>query len=328
MDRAIDFGQTTDVAVTVLVDNRADLMVESTDTIKYFNDEPLLAEHGFAALIHLKSAGMRILWDAGITNLALVENMKRMKISPAAIDTIAISHGHRDHIAAMLDVLAAMDLAPKAKEWPADSSMEEMASYAQGRRLPLIAHPAAFRERWSLDDDGKKHGPYPGPRKAEWEAARAKVITSEGPYRLGPGCWTTGHVPRRSFESSGLPTKMYFRQGQKLIRDSLEEDQAIAINVKDKGLVVVSGCAHSGIVNTVEHARQISGVDQVWAIIGGFHLGRSKDEEVQRTIDEIRQLKPHMIVPSHCTGFKAINQFAAQMPEVFAPGVVGATYLF
>jgi 7,8-dihydropterin-6-yl-methyl-4-(beta-D-ribofuranosyl)aminobenzene 5'-phosphate synthase len=328
MTQALDFGQTTDVAVTVLVDNRADLMVESTDTIKYFTDEPLLAEHGFAALIHLRAAGTRILWDAGITDIALVENMRRMKIDPAGIDMIAISHGHRDHIAAVFDVLAAVDLAPEAKEWPADASVEEMAAHAQGRRLPLIAHPAAFRERWWFDDDGKRHGPYPGPGKAEWEAARAEVIISEGPYRLGPGCWTTGYVPRRSFESSGLPAKMYYRQGLDLIRDSLEEDQAMAINVKDKGLVVVSGCAHSGIVNTVNHARQISGVDRVWAIIGGFHLGRSKDEEVQRTIDEIKQLKPHMIVPSHCTGFKAINQFAGQMPDAFAPGVVGTTYLF
>jgi 7,8-dihydropterin-6-yl-methyl-4-(beta-D-ribofuranosyl)aminobenzene 5'-phosphate synthase len=167
-----------------------------------------------------------------------------------------------------------------------------------------------------------------GPPRAEWEAARAEVILSEGPYELGPGCWTTGYVPRLSFESSGLPTKMYYRQGLDFSRDHLEEDQAIVINVTSKGLVVVSGCAHSGIVNTVNHARRISGVDRVWAIVGGFHLGRSKDEDVQRTIDEISHLKPHMVVPSHCTGFKAIAQFAAQMPDAFVPGVVGATYLF
>jgi 7,8-dihydropterin-6-yl-methyl-4-(beta-D-ribofuranosyl)aminobenzene 5'-phosphate synthase len=81
-------------------------------------------------------------------------------------------------------------------------------------------------------------------------------------------------------------------------------------------------------VNTVNYAKEISGVDRVWAIIGGFHLISSTDEEIQRTIDEIKKVKPTMIVPSHCTGFKAINQFANQMPDEFVLGVVGTTYLF
>lgn len=326
MPDVVRYGETQSVAITVLVDNRADLIVESTEKVKYFRDKPLLAEHGFAALIDLKAADTRILWDAGITRVALLENMKRMEIDPASIDKIAISHGHHDHTAAVTDVLAAIDLAPEGKEWPDNASVEEMMAYAQGRWLPLIAHPAAFHERWSFDEDGKKHGPYSGPPKAEWEAARAEVITSEGPHQLGPGCWTTGYVPRRSFEKSGRSTKMYYRDGHEFLRDDLDEDQAIVINVK--GLVVVSGCAHSGIVNTVHCAQKISGVDQVCAILGGFHLARAKDREVQRTIDEIKVLKPHLIVPSHCTGFKAIAQFAAQMPDAFVPGVVGATYLF
>ncbi len=328
MPRIENFGQTQDVSVAVLVDNRADLMLESTDTIKYFTDAPLLAEHGFAALVRLKQAHTTILWDAGITDIALMENMRRMEIDPSDIDKIAISHGHRDHTAAVFDVLAAMGLSPEYKEWPADATFEEMAAYALGHRLPLIAHPAAFHERWWFDDDGKKHGPAVGPPRAEWEAARAEVITSRGPYPLGPGCWTTGYVPRRSFEKAGLPTKMYRRQGLEFVHDHLDEDQAIVMNVQGKGLVVLSGCAHSGIVNTINRAQEISGVDRVWAIIGGFHLGRAKHDEIQRTIDAIKAFEPAVIVPSHCTGFTAIHQFAAQIPEAFAPGVVGATYLF
>ena len=328
MPNTESFGEAEQVAVTILVDNRADLIVESTETVKYFTDKPLLAEHGFAALIDLKAADIRILWDAGITRIALPENMKRMDIDPASIDAIAISHGHRDHIAAVTDILAAMNLAPRGKEWPADAGVDEIAAYAQGRRLPLIIHPAAFRERWTFEEDGKKHGPLPEPPRAEWEAAGAEVTTSEGPFQLGPGCWTTGYVPRRSFEKSGRSTKMYYRDGRQFQRDDLDEDQAMAINVKGKGLVVVSGCAHSGIVNTVRQAQQISGVNRVWAILGGFHLARAKRDEVQRTIDEIKALQPQLIAPSHCTGFAAIAQFAAQMPDAFLPGVVGATYLF
>lgn len=328
MSKIEHFGETHNVAVTVLVDNRADLIVESTDTIKYFTDKPLLAEHGFAALIDLKAAHTTILWDAGVTTIALPENMKRLEIDPATIDKIAISHGHDDHVAAVTQVLKAMDLTPQPKEWKPGASLKELRLYAEGRRVPLIAHPAAFRERWGTKKDGTKYGPFPPPPRAEWEAAGAEILLSEGPYQLGPGCWTTGLVPRRSFEQSGRSSSLRYREGDAFLPDDLEEDQAIVINVKDKGLVVVSGCAHSGIVNTVNYAREISGIDRVWAILGGFHLARAKDEEIQRTIEAIKSHQPVMIVPSHCTGVKAIAQFAAQMPDAFVPGVVGATYLF
>jgi 7,8-dihydropterin-6-yl-methyl-4-(beta-D-ribofuranosyl)aminobenzene 5'-phosphate synthase len=121
---------------------------------------------------------------------------------------------------------------------------------------------------------------------------------------------------------------MRYRDDLDFRPDDLEEDQAIVINVADKGLVVLSGCAHSGIVNTVTRAREISGVERIWAIIGGFHLGRTEDQEVQQTIDGIKELKPSLIVPTHCTGFEAATMFARQMPNAFVAGIVGATYLF
>lgn len=235
MNRTERFGHPRDLSITILVDNRADLMVESTETIKYFTDEPLLAEHGFAALFDLKAARIRILWDAGITDIALMENMKRMDIDPASIDEIAISHGHRDHTASGFEVLAAMDLPPDYREWPADTPVGQMVAHAQGRRLPIIAHPAAFHERWWFDDDGKIHGPRRGPPRAEWEAAWAETITSVDPYELGPGCWTTGYVPRRSLEKAGRPTNTYYRQDREFLRDDLDEDQAISCTSSTKG---------------------------------------------------------------------------------------------
>jgi len=203
-----------------------------------------------------------------------------------------------------------------------------MVAHAQGRRLPVIAHLAAFRERWWFDDDGKKHGPRLGPPRAEWEAAWADIITSEEPYQLGPGCWTTGYVPRHSFEKGACPTKMCHRQGPDFLRDDLDEDQAIVLHVTGKGLVALSGCAQAGIVNTVNYAREISGVERVWAIIGSFHLVRSEQDEGQRTIDAIGKFEPRLVVPMHCTGCAPAAQFAAQMPDAFVAGVVRATYLF
>jgi 7,8-dihydropterin-6-yl-methyl-4-(beta-D-ribofuranosyl)aminobenzene 5'-phosphate synthase len=322
------FGETSDVAITVLVDNRADLLVRSTAAVKYFTDKLLLAEHGFAALVDLRAAGIRILWDAGGTHIALMENLRRLEIDPATITTMALSHGHFDHTAAVTDVLRAMDLTPRSKKWEPGAPTDEMRRWAEGRRVPLITHPSAFRERWHLSRDGSRQGPTPPPPRAEWEALGAQVITTEGPYELGRGCWTTGPVPRASFEKSGVSPSMIYREGDVFHRDVVDEDQAIVIHVRDKGLVVLGGCAHSGIINTVNRARELSGVERVWAVLGGFHLAHAGEEDLQRTIEAVKSYQPVLVVPSHCTGFRATCQFAAQMPEVFMPNVVGAKYLF
>jgi 7,8-dihydropterin-6-yl-methyl-4-(beta-D-ribofuranosyl)aminobenzene 5'-phosphate synthase len=202
-----------------------------------------------------------------------------------------------------------------------------MSAYAQGSRVPLIAHPAAFRERWGTGKDGKKYGPNLIPR-GEWEAAGAEIVLAEGPSQLGPGCWTTGYVPRSSFEKAGIPPRRSYRQGDAFIVDQLEDDQSIVINVKDKGLVVLTGCAHAGIINTLHYALEISGVTRVWAVLGGFHLAPANDEDIQRTIDEIQALDPALVAPTHCSGFKAISEFARRMPDAFVEGAVGTRYLF
>ena len=147
MSKLENFGETTNVEITVLVDNRADLMLKSTDTVKRFTDKPLLAEHGFSALVDLKAAGVRILWDAGFTRIALLENAERMEIDLSTIDKIALSHGHHDHYAAMTDVIEKIAIRPSSREWDANATVEEMKSWIAGHHVPLIAHPAVFRGR-------------------------------------------------------------------------------------------------------------------------------------------------------------------------------------
>jgi 7,8-dihydropterin-6-yl-methyl-4-(beta-D-ribofuranosyl)aminobenzene 5'-phosphate synthase len=117
------FGETGDVAITVLVENNADLLVKSTESVKRFTDKPLLAEHGFAALVELKEAGVCILWDAGISTTALLENARMMKLDLTTVDAVALSHGHRDHYAAMTDVLGQIVGRPGPREWPHDAPM-------------------------------------------------------------------------------------------------------------------------------------------------------------------------------------------------------------
>lgn len=319
--------QVNRVTITILVDNKADLMLDSTDQIKYFTDKPLLAEHGFSALIQLGDSDSRILWDAGVSKIALIENMRRMGIDHSAITIIALSHGHMDHYAAMTVLLEQMDLVPEDKVWEEGVTLEGLETWREEHRLPIVAHPAAFRERWWRKDDGRMIGPFNPPPEEVWLNVGAKIIRSESPFELAPGCWTTGYIPRESFEECGRSSQLRYRDGVDFVPDDLEEDQAIVINVKGKGLIVLSGCAHSGIVNTINHAMKFSGIDRIYAILGGFHLANASDEEIFKTIEFIKELKPSYVIPSHCTGFSAISKFAQEMPDEFIEGVVGVTYL-
>jgi 7,8-dihydropterin-6-yl-methyl-4-(beta-D-ribofuranosyl)aminobenzene 5'-phosphate synthase len=322
------FGEIDNVEITILVDNWADMMLESSQSVQYFKERPLIAEHGFSALIDLKSANKRILWDTGMTPTAMLENMKRMNIDPKTIDQVVLSHGHGDHTAGMTEFLKSLEIKPKPANWAMSTSIDKLIEGAEWDRIPLIAHPAAFRERWSFPDKGNINGPVIHAPDFEWKAFGADIILSEKPYQLAPGCWVTGEVPRESFEKSGRLPSMRYRDGNDFPPDYIEDDQTIVINVKNKGLVILAGCAHAGIVNTVNYARRISGVNKIFAIMGGFHLAITPEGETKMTVEEIKKFQPSMIAPSHCTGFRAICRFAVEMPNEFTLGVVGTKYIF
>jgi 7,8-dihydropterin-6-yl-methyl-4-(beta-D-ribofuranosyl)aminobenzene 5'-phosphate synthase len=327
MAEALRFGAVDSLTVTVLVDNYADLIVRSTDSVQHFTDASLLAEHGFAALVETDDGAARILWDTGATGSALLENARQMEVDLSTIDAIALSHAHSDHTGAVSQVLSlAARLQPR--RWSSEVSAEEIEAWRAGQRLPVIVHPAAFRERWAIRKDGSRYGPILPPPRAAWEAAGAQIVLSAEAYRVHPGCWCTGTVPRRSFEQGGRSDTLVYRDGQVFRRDGLEDDQALVVNVKSKGLVVLAGCAHAGIVNTVAYAQEISGVDRVHAILGGFHLAPAKDDEIERTVDAIQRVAPQLVCPLHCSGFTAMSRFAARMPEAYVRGLVGTKFLF
>lgn len=323
-----EFGLVKGATVTVVVDNLAGMLAPSTDDVKRYAGGTLVAEHGFCALIDLPDPPLRLLWDAGATESAVLENLRRMEIDPGSIDVIALSHGHWDHVAGVSAVLRAACGPPDPRMFPAGATDEELLRYGRPRTIPVIVHPAAFRERWSFLKDGRRYGPICAVNRAEWEALGAEIVESEGPYRIAGGCWTTGYVPRESFETAGRSREMRFRDGDRFLPDDIEEDQSVVLHVEGKGLVVVAGCAHAGIVNTVRYARRLSGIDRVHAVLGGFHLGRATGEDIERTVDAIAEMGPAMVVPSHCTGFAAMRRFAERMPEAFVLGTVGTTYSF
>ncbi len=321
------FGAVDRATVTVLVDNSADLIVRSTDTVQRFTKDLLLAEHGFSALVETGVNGERVLWDAGASEAVLLENARRMGIDLYALDAVALSHGHSDHIGALDQVLKRV-VRIESRNWQSDVTADEIEAWRREQRLRVVAHPAAFRERWARRKDGSLQGPFPSPPREAWEASGARLCLSAEPYELGPGCWTTGTVPRRSFEQAGRSAARLYREGDTFLPDDLEDDQAIVIHVRGKGLLILAGCAHAGIVNTVRHAQEISGMERVWAILGGFHLATADEAEVERTIDAIEEIEPQLVCPSHCTGFRATCRFAERMPQAFVRGVVGTKFLF
>ena len=133
----------------------------------------------------------------------------------------------------------------------------------------------------------------------------------------------TGEIPRVTSFEKGMPGALIRHDG-KLIPDTFKDDQSIVINLKHKGLVVISGCAHSGIINSVFYARELTGCRNVCAVIGGFHLsGKNMEPVVGPTIEKLKKMSPQVISPMHCTGFGTISRLAKEMPDAFVLSSVG-----
>ncbi|OGQ99625.1 MAG: hypothetical protein A2521_16825 [Deltaproteobacteria bacterium RIFOXYD12_FULL_57_12] len=273
--------QITSGALTVLVDNTIMELLPDSNFIKRLSTPPthFLAEHGFSALI--ETEGGKILVDTGSTGIALQHNLKQLGLSFDAIDLIFLSHGHYDHTGGL----------------PA----------ATGR---VIAHPDAFCERFLVPKQGISidvTGSAP-------MAANHALECHKGPVTLAEGVMTTGEV-ERVHDWEELPIFKIRKDGAEEI-DRIWDDQAVIINSR-QGLVIVAGCSHAGIVNTIKHAIKITGLAKIYCVIGGFHLIGPGEAKIDRTIEELKRLDIQKIVPLHCTGFEGIKKLSTEMPDQF-----------
>ncbi len=306
------------LVITTLVENYVDILIPDTDTVKrkglafHFDprNKPIQAENGISFFIDVFFAGQkfRILFDAALSGSVILHNMSALGIAPNEIDHAVISHGHPDHYGGLLAIL-------RAREYP----------------LPVVLHPAAFLPRYIVPANGSVIPYYnQSLSKSELEAAGGRLVLAKSPVQLGPGVFTTGEIPLKvPFEPPGpppgVPSSLRCIKDDNFVEDEILDDTAMVFCLKDKGLVVITGCAHAGIINTVRQAQALTGIEQVHAILGGFHLGFPgiPDEKIQKTILELKRLKPAIVSPMHCSGFKAMAAIAGEMPTAFLLNMAG-----
>jgi 7,8-dihydropterin-6-yl-methyl-4-(beta-D-ribofuranosyl)aminobenzene 5'-phosphate synthase len=307
----IHLRQADHLAITVLVDNHADALVTPSggpDRHRFSSTTaPLLAEHGLSCLITVQAGDEthKIMMDAGFSAICLMQNAESLGIDWSEIEEVALSHGHFDHFGGVYAALQRI-----------------------GTQTPLSLHPDAFLERRKNDP---VKGPDPMPRldREALEEAGADIRTATGPTPLADGLvLMTGEVPRTTTFERGSPSSEARIDGT-WQPDPFRDDQGLVVDLKGRGLVVISGCAHAGIINTVRYAEHLAGTEQVHAVIGGFHLsGPAGDPRIEPTVRAMQQIDPTYLVPLHCTGWNALRAFADTMPDRFILNTVGTTYLF
>jgi 7,8-dihydropterin-6-yl-methyl-4-(beta-D-ribofuranosyl)aminobenzene 5'-phosphate synthase len=298
--------------ITILVDNYTDLfLLQSTNVVKRPAVPPpnaFLAEHGFSCLIKTCEGDEEhtALMDVGITGTCLLHNADLLKVDLGKVEALILSHGHFDHFWGLKQLLG-----------------------RTGKGIPLFLHPEAFlQRRLNITPLGVQVELPPLDENALKEAG-VEVKKIKEDFILDPGfILIPGEVGRMTEFEKGFPWAEA-NIDNKWVKDPFYDDRGVAVHVKNKGLVIIGGCSHAGIVNTVKQARKVTGTEQVHAILGGFHLtGPIFEPIIGPTIEEIKKIKPDFVVPMHCTGWKAINQFAQAMPEQFLLNSVGTTYIF
>ncbi|MBN2284673.1 MAG: MBL fold metallo-hydrolase [Deltaproteobacteria bacterium] len=269
----------------------------------------ILAEHGFSAVVKTTTEDnvRTMLFDFGFSEHGAAFNARTMGVPMEDVEVMALSHGHSDHF----------------------GGFRELVKMIGRDGIELVAHPAVFAypRYLKLGEDFKIY--FPRIAREEAEQAHVKIVETAEPFLLLDGnVLFLGAVKRATDFEKGFPIAHYEEDGTEKW-DPIEDDTAVVMNVRGKGLVVLSGCAHSGIINTVRYAQEVTGIDTVYAVMGGFHLtGPLFEAIIERTTEELKKFNPSYVIPTHCTGRKAIMHIEKEMPEAFVLNMSGTTLTF
>lgn len=302
------------VRITIVTDNSIDVLLAGNDVTHRFPlapnlfERPLpIAEHGFSVLIEVSRDDRKstIMFDTGVSRTGLLYNLDAMEIDAVDISAIVLSHGHPDHAMGLPGLIDRLGT----------------------RKLPLILHPAAYLERKVVLPNGNEINLHP-PRRSDLRQENIEVVEEVGPSLLVDGTLlVSGEVPRTTDFEQGFPIHWARRDGVWEPDPLILDDQCAIIAVRDKGLVIVTGCGHAGIINIIRNARAITGIEPVYAVIGGFHLsGPLFEPIIPATVAALQEIAPRYLVPAHCTGWRAAQHIALTMPEAYIPNSVGTTF--
>jgi len=268
----------------------------------------LWAQWGLSFLIEITDAKERerkILFDTSDHKTPWLYNVKKLELDLTDLDAIVLSHGHSDHTAATVE---AVELCGGC---------------------PVYAHPHCFMPRYYEAKNGRRtRGGVPeGEGIEEIEAAGGKVVLSEKPVEIVPGLWTTGQIPRTNdFEKISPPQgggrRIIIVDGEEKT-DQILCDQALWAEVENKGIWVITGCAHSGPINTLNHIYKQSNHKEISAYIGGTHLIGREDTYIQKTIRKLKKYRLKLLSPCHCTGFNAMSTLYREFKPIFAVNYCG-----
>src|SRR3954467_5552368 len=316
------------VEVTILMDNGTDPLLVDQDGVRRVNwpralhgalptatarvspdsgvPDALIAEPGFSALVRIDKGGREhtLLFDTGVSPNGVVENMRRLGIAPGDVEVIVLSHGHWDHV----------------------TGMEGLVRELGRTRLPVMIHPE-FWNRRRIRFPGLEPAELPATSRSALQEMGFSIVEQRQPsFLLDGSVLVTGEVDRTTAFETGFQGHEALRHGAWEPDPLILDDQALVVSLGDRGLVILSGCGHAGIVNTVRYARKLTGNEEVAAIIGGFHLsGPMFEPIVEPTVDALAELSPSLLVPAHCTGWRAVNHIATRCPDAFVMSSVGTT---
>jgi 7,8-dihydropterin-6-yl-methyl-4-(beta-D-ribofuranosyl)aminobenzene 5'-phosphate synthase len=263
----------------------------------------LLGQFGFSA--HLEIRGNKdkkhfLVFDTGSNKNAVLHNIKALKLDLTPVESIVLSHGHYDHTSATV----------------------EIAKKATGK-VKVYAHPNAFQPKYKTKKGKKEpHGMPKGEGRTEIERTGAQIIETVQPTEIFPGVMASGEIPRiTSFER--LTWKNMTIIDGNPVGDKLLDDQALFINLAQKGVLVICGCAHAGLINTLEHALKVTKTKRLFGFIGGTHLINTRETRFKETVAHLKKLDLQLISPAHCTGYKSIAALNHAFQDEFVLNYAG-----
>jgi len=268
------------------------------------------AEHGLSYYIETTVDGKTsaCMFDFGLDPVGVLNNIALLGIDVGKATAFSLSHGHWDHYTSAVSVLR-----------------QNQSRITAG--TPFYVGQEAFLRRYKLRPGATELTDLGQLKREDIETLGLKVIEVTTPFEIVPGVNFTGNIDRvTAYEQ--VSEEFQIKRGDKIEHDTFPGEQAVYFKVKGKGVVILSGCAHAGIVNTVKQALKNAGTDKVHAVMGGFHLINAKPELIQSTVADIKAMKPDYIVPTHCTGFEAEVAFSREMPNEFILNTTGTKFTF